>query len=545
VRRGRKATGLHRVSRATEGAEALSFWDGYRWRTDGAPAAPVPGGRPHRVRDIGATLLMILGVVALVIPLSRSLASMPVLAVTPGVVTVGGTVLITGSNFPAKSKVQLEIDGAGGGPSTRVSPHGSFRASLTVPNIAPGQHAIQALATSSSAKAPPAASVLASVSFSVTPNGSTSSPSASPTGTQEPSPTAVVTPRPSPVPTSTAPPAPTATPVPTAVPTQPPSLNGFVQTRGTSFSVDGAPFVFTGMTIYDANSRTVSTCWDTLNEGTRLSDSLSMLDGQEVFRAWFYQGLAMTNGVRDWSAFDKTLAVAAAHNMRVLVSLSGEGGDCKDYPVDQHKYESWYRSGYKLPEASGVSYLEWIAQVASRYRNNPAVFGYQLMGEAEDPIDASGTCSSSANATLKAWADTSAATVKSADPNHLVTVGVIGTGQCGASGTAYQALHAGSDIDFCTTEDYGHPTVSLPGDQWNGMLVRIAECGALGKPIIVTESGIQRSDPNRVAEWDVKMAAQFDAGIRGILIWDWSPRWISDGFEVMPGDPALSLLRKY
>ena len=530
----------------------MTFWDGYRWRPE-APKQLPP--RTHPVRDAAATIVMILGLFAIAFPLNPAAAFGPSLSLAPATASVGSSVGVGGVTFPAKATVQFLLDGrAAGMPRVKVSPLGTIKTSFVVPQVANGGHQLGAEIASSRGgrnPTPNAGTVVATVTLTVTDPSLITPPGpsvpASPAATSAPSvaPTSAATPSATPVATSTAAATASAQPTVGATPAPPPTVSGIVQKQGATFVLNGSPFVFTGFSIYNANSRFVSTCWDTLNEGTSLSDSLSLLGGQEVFRAWFYQGLALTNGVRDWSAFDKTLAVAAAHNMRVLLSLSGEGGDCKDFPVDSHKYEAWYLNGYNQPETSGVSYLQWIQEVGARYRNNPAVFGYQLMGEAEDPIDASGTCSSTSVATLKAWADASAAAIKAVDPTHLVTVGVIGTGQCGASGTAYQGLHSGPNIDFCTVEDYGSPAVALPGDQWNGMLTRIAECNAMGKPLVVSESGIGRTDPNRAAEWDIKMAAQFGAGVRGFLIWDWSPRWVSDGYEVMPGDPTLGLLQKY
>ena len=340
---------------------------------------------------------------------------------------------------------------------------------------------------------------------------------------------------------------PVATPGSTPTPPGAPSVRtGFITRVGTRLFLNGQPYHFLGFNIYNANSRAGSTCWYTLNDGSGLDRALTDASGENAFRADFYQGLAMRNGVRDWSAFDKTLAVAAAHHMKVVASLSGEGGSCKDYPVDTHKLESWYQSGYTHPEATGESYRNWVRDVVSRYKDNPAILMWQMMGEAEDPVQWSPkVCSATANGTLKAWASDMAAMMKSIDRNHLVTVGTIGSGQCGASGSAYVGLYSSPNIDVCDREDYGHPSQAMPGDQWNGMLVRIQECAAMNKPLFVAETGIQRSDPNRRAEWDAKFAAQLGAGVVGEFIWDFSLGSISDGYEVLPGDPPMTLLAKY
>ena len=92
---------------------------------------------------------------------------------------------------------------------------------------------------------------------------------------------------------------------------------------------------------------------------------------------------------------------------------------------------------------------------------------------------------------LAPWAsDVSRRSIKSIDPNHLVSLGTIGTGQCGTSGGQYKDLHAIPTIDLCEYHDYD-PWAAMPGDAFNGMALRIQQCGELGKPIFVGEVGLR------------------------------------------------------
>ncbi len=92
----------------------------------------------------------------------------------------------------------------------------------------------------------------------------------------------------------------------------------------------------------------------------------------------------------------------------------------------------------------------------------------------------------------------------------------------------------------------------MPGDQWNGLRIRIRQCAALKKPMFVGEAGIRTGGATlegRASSFGRKFRAQFDGGVVGILLWDWrsSSKGGSSvrGYEIGPGDPVLALLRAY
>jgi endo-1,4-beta-mannosidase len=281
-----------------------------------------------------------------------------------------------------------------------------------------------------------------------------------------------------------------------------------------------------------------------MGTGPSLHSALNAAPGANVFRAWFFQQEATFKGGRDWKAFDHTLAVAKAHGKRVIATLADQWGACEN---GVYKNESWYQSGYISTVAVGTTqpYRDWVAAVVSRYRDNPTVLAWQLMNEAEDLTVFRGPCSSTANATLKSWTADMAAVVKSIDANHLLSLGTIGSGQCG--GLDYAGLHSVSGIDLCEYHDYGAPDSPMPGDQWHGLQVQLNRCAALNKPLFVGESGIANVGPaqRRAAGFEAKLRAQFSAGVVGELIWDWRDGSLGGSsltsYEVGPGDPVLKL----
>ena len=111
------------------------------------------------------------------------------------------------------------------------------------------------------------------------------------------------------------------------------------------------------------------------------------------------------------------------------------------------------------------------------------------------------------------------------------------------------ACNATAGVDLCEYHDYS--TVAMPGDQWNGLSTRISQCASLGKPLFVGESGVKATDAggtltDRANLFGSKVTTQFNAGVVGELLWDWRDSAhggsSTSGYEIGPGDPALSAL---
>ena len=124
----------------------------------------------------------------------------------------------------------------------------------------------------------------------------------------------------------------------------------------------------------------------------------------------------------------------------------------------------------------------------------------------------------------------------------------MGGGQCGAQGEQYQAVHDLPNIDLCEYHDYS-PAQPMPGDQWNGLQVRLDQCAALDKPLFVGEAGIIPNQvggtlADRAAALLAKLEAQSAAGVQGFLSWAWNNDGVGDpaSFDIGPGDPLLDVL---
>ena len=124
-----------------------------------------------------------------------------------------------------------------------------------------------------------------------------------------------------------------------------------------------------------------------MQSGSALDNAFAnMGSGITVDRAWFFQSFATTNGQRDWTAFDHTLSVAAAHRrpgdpgVRQPVARLRAG--------ERLQGRAWYQTGYTQPDPSGtVSYRDFVAEVVARYANDPTVAFWQLMNEPQVTTD--------------------------------------------------------------------------------------------------------------------------------------------------------------
>jgi hypothetical protein len=235
---------------------------------------------------------------------------------------------------------------------------------------------------------------------------------------------------------------------------------GFVGRRGADFWLDGAPFRFVGVNIWDAaGDPGVFQCtrWAS-NPDVDLDEWFARVRedfGGRVVRFWAFQ--QYTNGGTDWRALDRVMRLATQHGLKVIPVLENHWADCTQ---GGRKADSWYAGGYRTPYGSyPLSYEEYVRRVVTRYRNEPAIAAWMLMNEAESQSP-EGAPNPDA---LYTFARDMSAVVKSLDPSHLVTLGVVGSGQPGVAGASYERLHSLDTVDFLEFHDYHANDEPLPG----------------------------------------------------------------------------------
>jgi mannan endo-1,4-beta-mannosidase len=353
---------------------------------------------------------------------------------------------------------------------------------------------------------------------------------------------------------------------------------GFVERTGADFTLDGARWLFIGHNNYQLTSdRRANQCGRVLsNETVKKLFQQAKSAGATVVRTWFFQSYYVPEDNNPWEPFDRVLSAAARWGLKIIPVLVNHFPDCEP-SRGRSKNERFYEVSFRQPGwGYPKSYKAWARMVARHYRNDSRIAFWQLVNEAEtssggmcnqtpDPARFGNNVGRSANI-LRAFADEMVSTLKRVDPNHLVSLGTIGSGQCGAQEDEYQFVHAGM-VDMCEYHDYEDVTQAIPDDGFNRLRQRITQCNALGKPLVVGEAGIVADvDDNgqstgaitsetlerRAAFFDAKLSAAFAEGIDGYLIWEkihnasTSSYNLTHGrFGVGPSDPLNAVTKQY
>lgn len=212
----------------------------------------------------------------------------------------------------------------------------------------------------------------------------------------------------------------------------------FIKRNGTQFTLDGKVLYVNGWNSYWMMVQSVEEhkrprVREILHTGAKM--------GLTVCRTWAfndggYHALQVSPGKFDervFKALDYVIAEARQQGIRLLLvlvnNLRAYGG--------KTQYVNWaWQEGVALSSSNDSFYFDptirkyfknYVKAVLTRkntitgveYRNDPAIFGWELMNEPRCVSDPSGD-------TLQDWIDEMSAFVKSIDKNHLITIGVEG-----------------------------------------------------------------------------------------------------------------------
>lgn len=171
---------------------------------------------------------------------------------------------------------------------------------------------------------------------------------------------------------------------------------------------------------------------------------------------------------------------------------------------------AWFAGGYQ------DHYLPYVTLAVSTHRDHPAVFSWQLGNELADQLSAD---------THDAFVHALAAHIKSLDPHHLVSIGMLSLAHVpGYTEQRGAALFADPNLDFLTVHSYNGETRALD----------FAVRSAVLKPIIVSEAGCSAAVAgDRVAFMDARVADfVYAQGARGFMHWGYQ----AQAYDIGDGD---------
>ncbi|HOZ81073.1 MAG TPA: cellulase family glycosylhydrolase [Candidatus Woesebacteria bacterium] len=334
-------------------------------------------------------------------------------------------------------------------------------------------------------------------------------------------------------------------------------LSDFVRRSGNQLTLNGKPFVFVGVNRDNAfTDNSANSCGDggeypELYLNTMFDNLKSTCNGANTnmaMRVWAFQSYTNYNATTktvDFSQIDKVVDKAEKAGVRLIMTLENQWGDCTkciNNSGDCRKLNTWYKTGYKLWK-KGVSgnngynypltYKEYVGKIVERYKDRKIIMMWQLMNEAESETASLGSDPTS----MYNFTQDMANYIKSIDPNHLISVGTIGTEN---PGIEYEKLHSIASVDILENHDYGKPISTNPSLHHSYVDGNIAIANKLNKPIFMGEGGIKKGQAsslaNRASMFDKKIKAYVKQGGDGYLIWSYTEGKLDPYYQSAPYD---------
>jgi len=282
----------------------------------------------------------------------------------------------------------------------------------------------------------------------------------------------------------------------------PEKLMSFVSAQGTEFIVDGKPFRFIGAFAQNPVTERLYNVLHYQNYKSAIDNYLETLPPNvNVIRIFAYGPYSKSQYGYDkpnWERLDYLAKSAEKHGVYIIWALY----DSWDYgatgPPENYQYKFW-----KDDKAKEIM----LAQV-SRYKNSPAIFGWELMNEGD--YQAPG--SDDEREEMLGWVDDVSKAIKAIDSTHLISTGFSNENLRELNfmyPDAYQSrrdfilrTYELPNMDFVTFHAYGgNPDLQTDASFWTeevrsqliwyfGEMVKIRE--EVSKPVIAEEFGTQR-----------------------------------------------------
>lgn len=322
-------------------------------------------------------------------------------------------------------------------------------------------------------------------------------------------------------------------------PAAPDPMTGFITRSGKSLMLNGKAFKYAGMNAYG-----MSGCDGPAWTDAKLDDYFSRLAPNTVTRTWAFQPYGT-------APLDRILARAAAHNQKVIFTLSDGRNYCGEYDgwtgsEGGDKTTAWYTSGFR------TNFKPWAQQVVTRYKDNPALAMWEIINEPGSFHNTAYT-----DAMIRTFLDEIAAAIKAIDTKHLISSGALSNDMYGTRDYAY--VHGGPNIDVASLHEYEYDYNNSNTIIANRLPTLLNALSPLHKPLIVGETGIQAAASGcrttltaRVSPIQQKINGYLGTtGVAGVNVWSvvqynpYNPVRPDDPcpLEMMFDDPVLPAVK--
>ncbi|KAL4583153.1 hypothetical protein LXL04_007718 [Taraxacum kok-saghyz] len=350
---------------------------------------------------------------------------------------------------------------------------------------------------------------------------------------------------------------------------------GFVGTEGSTFVLNGSPFLFNGFNAYwmmnvatDPTERMKVTqvLQDAANAGLSVCRTWAFADGG-------YKALQISSGAYDERVFqglDFVVAEARKYRIRLILSFVNNYEDYGGRP----QYVDWARKEgveirsdddfytncivkgyYKNHVKRIITRINTITKIA--YHDDATIMAWELMNEPRCQVDYSGR-------TINDWVQEMASFVKSLDKHHLLEVGMEGFYGDTMSerkkinpgyqvGTDFISNNLVKEIDFATIHAY--PDQWLPGQNQDSKVAFMQRWmwshyedsrTILKKPLVIAEFGKSTDYPEsnintrdsyiNIVYRNIYRMAKTRGTVGGGLVWQLMAKGMgsfSDGYQII------------
>jgi len=350
--------------------------------------------------------------------------------------------------------------------------------------------------------------------------------------------------------------------------------NGFVQRSGPTLTLNGSLFRFGGTNSYPLMYSPHATVDQIL--GTVAGSNL------KVVRMWaFYDGVnngtffqyfnpstgapGFNDGANGLANVDYAVYKAGQLGIKLIIPFTNNWPDFGGMDVyvkwlggtyhDQFYTDPTIRQWYKAWISHLLNHVNTISGIA--YKDDPTIMAWELANEPQcngSGLPTSGSCT---NQTMISWIADVSQYVKSADSNHLVSVGDEGFFCDPAASGYFENCSTGVDsVGFSQIASIDLVGFHLYPDSWDQNIAwtetfinrHLAEAATLGKPLYMGEFGLLSGNAKEEVynDWTNLI---FAGGGSGAMFWDILPGTpppsaaeSASAFDLEAGSPVLLMM---